>query len=396
MALRLAEQLHNCVLKNNVEGVTSLIASGADVNDVGFGNISPLHRASEKGFVEIAAILIDAKANVEAVNRDGMRPLQLAIRHNHVDLVALLVAAGCRVTQQSPSTDSALHLAVMRGADRIASLLIEARADIEAVDARGETPLLTAIRHGKEETALLLVEAGADPNAVSPDRGRVLSAAIDAGMSSIALTLISSGRCEALTSEPSSALHRAIGRQLPGVVDALLRSYPLEVIAHVINATDAQGKTPMAVAISNRDEAMAKYLARVAGVDLARALTLAIEANCVSIVEMLLDLETAVLPLAANPLDQAVMLGFTAIAELLLKAGCPTDTANDHLPLITSARTNNTRLVALLLNHGADTDRRDNEGSSLADQICDTKQPGSLFGFSQNVLKCLAANGISN
>ena len=176
--LRLAEQLHNAVTRNNPEHVTTLLAGGADVNDVGYGNVSPLHRAAEKGLVGIGEILLAAKANVEAVNRDGQRPIHLAIKFDSPSFLSLLVGrGGCDVTAPNAEKLTPLHCAAAKGSAEMLKIIIDAltaRAigaisdgtavpitsnPFLALDTESRTPLRTAIAFGSEEAAAILIRA---------------------------------------------------------------------------------------------------------------------------------------------------------------------------------------------------------------------------------------------
>jgi hypothetical protein len=87
--------------KADVAGVRSLLAAGADPNEVDNSNIkgwTPLMEAVKVGSVDVAEALLEAHANVNAANGFGARALDIAIT-NHGEsstLASLVRAAGGR------------------------------------------------------------------------------------------------------------------------------------------------------------------------------------------------------------------------------------------------------------------------------------------------------------
>lgn len=82
--------LHVAATWGDVEAITTLIRSGANVNAHGEDNLTPLHLAASKGAVEAVDALLHFGADPQAVDSDGYRPIDLAISLRHNAVVELL------------------------------------------------------------------------------------------------------------------------------------------------------------------------------------------------------------------------------------------------------------------------------------------------------------------
>ena len=118
------ESLVLAVKEGNINVVKSLIASGADVNQVISGKLSPLILASQMGNVDIVNLLIGEGANV-----------------NHVTIHSV----------------SSLLVASQAGHDQIVQILIESGADVNIKAEYDQTPLLVASYLGNYECVKLLM-----------------------------------------------------------------------------------------------------------------------------------------------------------------------------------------------------------------------------------------------
>lgn len=153
--------------RGDLEGVRSLVRSGADVNAAQGDGMTALHWSAERGDPELARVLVFAGANVEAGTRIGRyTPLHLAARQARTEVASILLEAGANpMARTTNSGVTPLHLAAASGDARTLSAMLERGADPNAVEgAWGQTPLTFAASQNRAEAIRVLVAAGADPN----------------------------------------------------------------------------------------------------------------------------------------------------------------------------------------------------------------------------------------
>jgi ankyrin repeat protein len=136
--------------KNNVEAVNTLIAVGADPDELTAKGDSNVLIASDCGHLGPVLSLIAAGANVNFVNSKGNTALMAAISVNHAGIVAALVAAGADVNYVTYNEDhetphfAPLDLAFHRGYDDIIDILTKAGAVLWHLLAMRDNALLNA------------------------------------------------------------------------------------------------------------------------------------------------------------------------------------------------------------------------------------------------------------
>lgn len=82
----------------DVHGMASCLAVGAEVNGRDQNGWTPLHWAAFKGRVKSVEVLIENGAEVDAVDDDGYTPLRCAVEAGHLQVALLLVARGSRAS----------------------------------------------------------------------------------------------------------------------------------------------------------------------------------------------------------------------------------------------------------------------------------------------------------
>ncbi|XP_013167639.1 PREDICTED: serine/threonine-protein phosphatase 6 regulatory ankyrin repeat subunit C [Papilio xuthus] len=226
--------------------VKPLIEGGADPNVRNGKGFTLLHQAIVEEDSRIAIYLLDQGADMDALTEAGETPLQLAI---HCRL-GLVVEALC-----------------VRG------------VDMSRLDAHGVPPLWAALDSGQEEVASILVRNGADADCWGPGPDgclqTLLHKAIDENKESLATFLIRSG-CDVecarragpggegadLAAERHTPLHLCCTWGLSDVIQTLLEH------GANINSKDAEGKTPLHIAIENQHAGIISLLLSQPGIDL--------------------------------------------------------------------------------------------------------------------------------
>jgi hypothetical protein len=179
--------------------VSSLLASGADVNAEGGCYGSAVQAAAAGGHTEIVRLLVDNGADVNNQSGEYGNALQAASTGGHTETVRLLVDNGADVNAQSGYHGSAVQAAAAGGHTVIVRLLVDNGADVNAQSEEYDNALQAASMGGHTETVQLLVDSGADINAQGGFYGSAVQAAAAEGHTETALLLRSYGALEIST-----------------------------------------------------------------------------------------------------------------------------------------------------------------------------------------------------
>ena len=241
-----ATALHWAVYWNDLEAAGLLLRAGAAPdaeNDLG---VTPLSLACLNGASRMVGALLGAGADPDAGPATRPLPLMLCARTGSVAAVRQLIARGADVNRSEPRRgQTAIMWAAAQRHPEIVRALIDAGADVRArtrvlprfvniadpndiytivsgtVNSGGSTPLLFAARQGALESARLLVGAGVDVNDAAADGASALVTAVHSGHGEFARLLLDAG------AEPNdgragyTALHAAVLRGDPSLVEAL-------------------------------------------------------------------------------------------------------------------------------------------------------------------------------
>jgi ankyrin repeat protein/tetratricopeptide (TPR) repeat protein len=145
--------------------VELLLARGADVSGKG---LNPLYEAVAHGFTGVAEVLIASNADVNlpcGTATGGRRPLHAAVRSGRPELIQLLLTHGADVNATDDQGQTPLEYTVdyagMQDPIAAAKLLIAAKASVDAQDKTGNTPLHVAAKAGNVALVSLLLNSGA-------------------------------------------------------------------------------------------------------------------------------------------------------------------------------------------------------------------------------------------
>jgi ankyrin repeat protein len=156
--------LMTAVKHNDVNAVKSLIAQGANVNELDANQDAPLVMAAYQGHTDIVRLLLEAGADVAAVD-PGMKAtaLHAAAYAGRTAAARLLVEYHIDIDRQGPFNGyTALHDAIWQGHVETAEVLIDAGANLHLKSHSGETPLDFARSRGQERIAALIERTLAD------------------------------------------------------------------------------------------------------------------------------------------------------------------------------------------------------------------------------------------
>ncbi|XVF72512.1 hypothetical protein PTKIN_Ptkin12aG0127000 [Pterospermum kingtungense] len=94
--LHLGDALNRAARIDNVNGIKSCLAQGANVNGKDQNGWTPLHRAAFKGRIESVKVLLNHGAQPNLVDDNGYTPLHCAVEAGHVEVALLLIAHGAK------------------------------------------------------------------------------------------------------------------------------------------------------------------------------------------------------------------------------------------------------------------------------------------------------------
>ena len=176
-----SSSLSDAVLYGDVKTVQTLIANGANVNEVDATGMTPLMVAASEGQTAIAQLLVDAGADVQQAGEDGTTALMRAASANRVDIMKQLVAKGADVNAKNKGGMTALMVAAFGGYATAVRALLADKADSNAKDSQGRTALMAAATSGDPPTLEALLAGGAAPAVVDAGHGTPMTYAAAAG-----------------------------------------------------------------------------------------------------------------------------------------------------------------------------------------------------------------------
>ena len=213
------------------------------IRAIGQGDMADLAAALEEG----------ADPNVEST--PGRPALFLAASRGNAEATRLLIDAGADVNADT-ADGSILVKAAVEGHPEVVELLLDAGADMSAIGrawSGGDAPALWAAaagEHGIIEVARLLIEHGADVDQVDPTGGAtaLILAASTNQADMVELLLESGADINFQSSDGSTALHAAAFNQFGGRSSPEAARVLIEKGA-ALNTTDAEGRTPLDIAL---------------------------------------------------------------------------------------------------------------------------------------------------
>lgn len=343
-----------------------LIAHGADFRLVDRQGRTALFYALQHRGLEAAGFLLELGADINLKNKAGQNFLMLVLdnfnQEEHLyDITSFLLKKGINVADVDHSGRSALTRAPKGGANTV-KLLLDAGADVNGKDCSGQTPLMSACKAPSSRDILL-----------------VLKLFIERG-----------ARIEDVDNEGKSALAHAIANSSMENAAILLL---IEAGAN-IEEKDLRGEAPLMKACqgsrpTDKLKLLIEHGARVDDVDnegrsaLAHAITTGIYEAIEPLIEAGADVNRKDKILRTTPLMEACsILGDDGVkrSKLLLEKGVSIDDVDitRRSALAFAATYGHIEIVNLLLEAGADINRKDLTGETPLLKACHGRSENSL------------------
>jgi ankyrin repeat protein len=370
VAFAAGSEVADAAAKGDRNAVRSLIQRKVDVNAPQVDGTTALHWAVRADDLELADLLIAAGANVSAASREGVTALQLAAINGSAPMLQKLLKAGADPNAPLDQFgDTALMMASRTGKPDAHRVLLETGAKVNVAETwGGTTPLMWAAAEHHAAAVKVLLDAGADVNA----RTKFVGAANGRGFE---------GRSPKADSPEQKPEDFASGWLTPLMFAARegdLESARLMVAAHAdVNATAADGKNALSLAIFNGNYEVASYLidakADVNNADTQRftALFWAVDRRNMETAPNFPWVVTAdPLPLIKKLLDAGAnpnaLVQNTPRARM--REGSPRIVF--ATPLMRAAFAGDLELTRLLLSYGADPKIVSNDGETMLAAAC--------------------------
>jgi ankyrin repeat protein len=332
----------------------------------------------------LARLVLGACLAVSAAWASDLRLID-AVKRRDVKAFDKLVAQGADINASSPDGATALAWAAFLDLQDVAEKLIAAKAKVNTSGDYGETPLTLALANGDAQLSEKLLKAGADWKATRWNGETALMIAAGTGSVEEVKLLLDCG-ADVNGAEPKhlqNALMWAASEGHAAVVDLLIQR------GANVNAASKSGFTPLVfAALKNDAREVQRMLAAGANPNYAlpdETKVLTIAASSSSYTASIALVDGGADPNIADrtgktPLHDAAQSGALDLVKKLLAKGAkpnvqtaPTPAApgpfrglaGGQTPLLLAARNNRVEVMRALIEAGADTKLKAQDGASL-------------------------------
>ncbi|XP_044150997.1 LOW QUALITY PROTEIN: transient receptor potential channel pyrexia-like [Bufo gargarizans] len=154
----------------NFQTIDSLLAQGANVNEVDRHGQTVMHEVCKSWHTEVAQFLIKRHADINKPDRYGVTPLHVAAAMDYPDMIAFLLKQGANISAVTNGKQTPLHYAAKYDAVHSLKVLLKHDADTNARDHKQRTALHLASELDRSEAARLMLNLKCDAS-VQDDTG---------------------------------------------------------------------------------------------------------------------------------------------------------------------------------------------------------------------------------
>lgn len=198
-----------------------LLQGGAHIDPLDSEKRTPLYYAAAADSIEVASLLLERGANVNQADLNNITPLLAAARAGSERMIAFLIARGARADTESYAHDTPLSRAVEFQLIESVSLLLRSGADVNR-GTKPAHPLTQALIVGSKEIVRLLVSAGSNVTQIGHG-SPLLARAAEHGWSDIVQLFLDKGaKIDNATPVAETILACAVASGSKEVVELLL------------------------------------------------------------------------------------------------------------------------------------------------------------------------------
>ncbi|EQC30076.1 TKL protein kinase [Saprolegnia diclina VS20] len=243
------ETVLHAVLSRRLGHMATILVDTGGIANLHSNGQSPLHRACECGVSEVIPVLLAHGADVNAAFRNAS-PLAMSIYAGHADVVAALVASPKIDFNERLEHDyTLLHLATSMGNLAIARVMLQAGIDYDRREAKmGLRAIEMAERLHNHAMVDVLQPA-------YTHRLALLQAMRDQDVSRFQRLLLKPYSCNIVDEVGCSLVHLAVVAKNETMLDQLLAMPRV-----LVNTSNTENKTPLAIAIQRGYASMAEKL----------------------------------------------------------------------------------------------------------------------------------------
>lgn len=348
--------LHLATASGREGNVKLLIDNGFNTDAINNAGESPLHIACSQGNISITTLLLchESRETINASNNGGRTPInaknlkgRTALHHaskrGHDEVVKLLLDYGAQVDLQDQNGNTALHITCVpwRNTGEIPKILLQHDAMANIQNEHGHTALHYAAMKGDSNLVQLLLKKNASVNIQNSEGETALHFAVEKGDPKLVqLFLEKKARVNIQNNKGETALHSAARLGDSNLVQLLLKGSAS--VARDI--TNRKGQTALHLASKTGREEVVKSLV---GVD---------SRGSIDVQDNNGDTALHLACAGWRPTEGTVTTLIRANAAIVLQ------NKKGQTPLHSAAKSGQTPLLTLLLEHGANIDSTTSKG----------------------------------
>ena len=347
-----------------------LLSQGFDIASKDSEGENALHKAAEEGHEPLVRLLLHHKAELMAEDRRGCTALHKAATSANRDVISLLFEKGATISRSIDGW-TALHFAVVSGNEEAVMTLLSNGADVgaETTPFGGEmsrNPLTIAVAEGFLALVKLLVEKGAKVEHSNSTLRSPLQEAVFWGHTSITKMLLELGASVSRANQEGwTPLHVAAWRA-PGQVAKLLldRGADIEALTnlHQENIPEPFHKEDGVLHGHNTPVHLAAAAGNFEVFEILRENGASLHFSDVN---------------GLMPIHLATIGGWLLIMESILDTGFEVDTVDSvkgETALHKAARLGFEDCITLLLDHGANIEKKNYDGQNAREVAFEASQ----------------------